>query len=147
MITGMGVRWGWGEALGDLHARDRDGRCRRVELAGLAHAELVGLRGPLEPAGLVGAEAVLAGEDDAEAPPTARRAAEGGLADRERDVAGDGRRADVHRPDRIPRPVDEPLPEALHLDEAVPRGVARDLVVPLRERGRRRRRAVGRVVD
>src|SRR4051812_3358637 len=99
MISGEGV------GLWDRHSFDRDGLLGRVELVGLAHArrgedvdglrdrrrgdaadragdadpadaELVVLRRRLEPTGLVGAEAVLTGEDHGEAPPARRRTAE-----------------------------------------------------------------------
>ena len=71
------------------------------------------------------------------------------LRDAEGDEARDLIRLDRRRPDGRSRGIHEPLAEALHLDEVVPRGRARDRVVALRERGRGRGRPCGRarIVD
>ena len=67
-----------------------------------ADAELERLRRRLEPARLVGAEAVLAGEHDGEAPAAGRRAPRLALDTRERDVAGDRRCRGSDRAERVP---------------------------------------------
>ena len=111
-------------------------------------AELELLRRRLEAARLVGAEAVLAGKRDGEAPARARRA-EAGLGHAERDVArACGCRAMTDVSERGAARVDVALAEALDLDQPAPRAARRDRVVALRERrgrrGRLTRRARGR---
>ena len=105
----------------------------------------------LEPAGLVGAEPVLAGEHHGERPAGGRRAAQRCLGHRERDVPRDLRSRDGDRADRVAAGVDEPLAEALHLDQPAPGAGRLDRVVALRERrgrrGRRRRRVADVDVD
>ena len=133
-----------------VHRLRHPGRVERAVRVGArrrAHAELEGLRRRREAAGLVGAEAVLARQHDRERPAGRRRAAERGLRDPEGDVARERVGVDRDRADRRAARVDEPLAEALHLEQAAPRAGRGDRVVALRERRRGRGRRRGRVVD
>ena len=100
------------------------------ELAVGTHAELEGLRSRLEAAGLVRAEAVLAGQHHRERPARPGCPAQCRLVHGERDVARDLVGADrdgAHR-GRVGR-IDEPLAEALHLEQPAPGARRRDGVV------------------
>src|SRR5205823_375311 len=113
-------------------------------------AELVRLRRRREAPCLVRAEAVLAGEDDGEAP-AGPRLSERGLGDAEGDEARDLIRVDRDRAERRAVRVLVALAEALHLDEATPGGGWCDRVPAQRVRrsggGRGRTRNVNVDVD
>ena len=103
----------------------------RIGARGGADAELELLRRRREAPGLVGAEAVLAGEDDGEAPAGTGVPSDafGTLNVMKREIAV---RDDRHRAERVAARVDVALAEALHLDQAAPRERRRDREVAQR---------------
>src|SRR5947209_489074 len=100
--------------------------CRRTD------AELERLRRGRETACLIRTEAVLTGQDHAEAP-ASRGVPQRGSRHAEGDEARDRVASDVDGAQNRAMGIDVALPESLDFDQAVPRSVGRDLIVALRE--------------